>query len=290
MNKKDNGNSVAKEPTGCGNTYVQVMKGDVKTGDWVGGSQPQLAPPSEGTKEKQSGAGRTLFKQTTQSELEERRAKGLCFRCEEKFKRGHRCAPYTLQVMTVDDSDEEKEPYLQVKPWDLISYLNWESLFDLSNVDYSIFIVPLSLNRSGSYHVGSWFSQIIEASRDFVTNGRISWVEVEGVPFKLWSHNTFKRITDMWGMLLDVDDQEETCYHSKRLCIHTKSGRNILESFKIIHRGKAHWIRACETPGWVPDFVDDEDQEDDMSNDGGGSILGILDEVVKVGQVKGYNM
>nr|GFA85452.1 nucleotide-binding alpha-beta plait domain-containing protein [Tanacetum cinerariifolium] len=119
--------------------------------------------------------------------------------------------------------------------------------------------------------VGSWFSQIIEASKDFVTNGRIAWVEVEGVPFKLWSHNTFKRIADRWGKLLDVDDQEETCYHSKRLCIHRKSGRNILESFKTIHRGKAHWIRACETPGWVLNFADesdDEDQEDDMSNDG----------------------
>nr|GFC27119.1 nucleotide-binding alpha-beta plait domain-containing protein [Tanacetum cinerariifolium] len=32
MNKKDNGNYVAKEPTGGGNTYVKVVKGDVKTG------------------------------------------------------------------------------------------------------------------------------------------------------------------------------------------------------------------------------------------------------------------
>nr|GEW78350.1 ankyrin repeat-containing protein [Tanacetum cinerariifolium] len=117
----------------------------------LGGLQPQLAQPSEGIKEKQSGAGRTLFKRMTQSELKERRVKGMCFRCEEKFKPGHRCAPSTLKVMIVDDSDEEKEPYLQVKPWDLISYLNWESLFDLSNVNYSIFIVLLSLNRSGSY-------------------------------------------------------------------------------------------------------------------------------------------
>ncbi|GJZ02920.1 hypothetical protein Tco_0520881 [Tanacetum coccineum] len=51
----------------------------------------------------------------TESELEERRARGLCFRCEEKFKPGHRCAPHTLQVMIVDDSDAENEPYLQIK-------------------------------------------------------------------------------------------------------------------------------------------------------------------------------
>lgn len=61
---------------------------------------------------------REHFRRMTDSELEERRAKGLCFRCEEKFKPGHRCPSHTLQVMIVGDSDEANEPYLQVKPWD----------------------------------------------------------------------------------------------------------------------------------------------------------------------------
>ncbi|GKD33084.1 hypothetical protein Tco_1248593 [Tanacetum coccineum] len=64
----------------------------------------------------QTGNTKEHFRRMTESELEERRAKGLCFRCEEKFKPGHRCAPHTLQVMIVDDSDEENEQYLQVKP------------------------------------------------------------------------------------------------------------------------------------------------------------------------------
>ncbi|GJX27009.1 RNA-directed DNA polymerase, eukaryota [Tanacetum coccineum] len=113
----------------------------------------------------------------------------------------------------------------------------------------------------------SWFSQIIEASTDFEIEGRIAWVEVEGIPFRLWSGNTFARIADKWGKLLDVDDQEETCFHSKRLCIHMKSGKSINEEFKIIHRGKIYWIRANETPGWVPDFTDDIDEDDVNSMD-----------------------
>nr|GFA50218.1 hypothetical protein [Tanacetum cinerariifolium] len=144
---KDNGNIVAKEPTGSGNTYVKVVKGDVKTGGRV------------------------------------------------------------------------KE---------------FASLENLKVALYNEGFVNIKIKYMGNYG-------------DFVTNGRIAWVEVEGVLLKLWSHNTFKRIADRWGKLLDVDDQEETCYHSKRLCIHTKSG-------------------------WVSDFADesdDEDQEDDMSNDGG---------------------
>ncbi|GJT61457.1 hypothetical protein Tco_1004990 [Tanacetum coccineum] len=77
---------------------------------------------------------------------------------------------------------------------------------------------------------------------------------VEGIPFKLCTDNTFNRIATKWGELLDIDDQEEMCFHSKRLCIYTKTEKNIFEEFKIIFRGKTSWIRAKETPGWVPDI------------------------------------
>nr|GEU61902.1 nucleotide-binding alpha-beta plait domain-containing protein [Tanacetum cinerariifolium] len=64
--------------------------------------------------------------------------------------------------------------------------------------------------------VGSWFSVLRQTSIDFNSEGRIVKVEIEGIPFKLWSGNTFKRIAAKWGGLLDVDDQEEMCFHSKR--------------------------------------------------------------------------
>nr|GEV13927.1 RNA-directed DNA polymerase, eukaryota [Tanacetum cinerariifolium] len=94
---------------------------------------------------------------------------------------------------------------------------------------------------------------------------KIVWVEIEGVPFKLWSKNTFKRNAAKWGELLDVDDQEEEGFHSKRLCIYSKSGTNIYENFKVILRGKVFLIRAKEVPGWVPEFVNDSD-DDELDN------------------------
>ncbi|GJV74647.1 nucleotide-binding alpha-beta plait domain-containing protein, partial [Tanacetum coccineum] len=115
--------------------------------------------------------------------------------------------------------------------------------------------------------VGSWFSEMREASIDFNPDGRIVWVEVEGVPLKFWSGNTFKRIAEKWGELLDVDDQEENCYHSKRLCLYTKMHTNIYENFKIIFRGKVFWIRAKEVPGWVPELLE-EAEDDENSEDG----------------------
>nr|GEW27635.1 glucose-methanol-choline oxidoreductase, FAD/NAD(P)-binding domain protein [Tanacetum cinerariifolium] len=70
------------------------------------------------------------------------------------------------------------------------------------------------------------------------------------------------------GELLDINDQDEMCFHSKRLCIYTKSEMNIFEEFKIIFRGRDFWIRAKEAPGWVLDFMEENDDEE--HNDNGG--------------------
>nr|GEX69266.1 RNA-directed DNA polymerase, eukaryota, reverse transcriptase zinc-binding domain protein [Tanacetum cinerariifolium] len=81
--------------------------------------------------------------------------------------------------------------------------------------------------------VGSWFSVLKQTSSDFIPEGRIVWVEIEG---------------------------------RGRLCIHSKSGTNIYENFKVIFRGKA--IRAKEVHGWVPEFVDDSDDDDEEPDNG----------------------
>nr|GEZ35681.1 nucleotide-binding alpha-beta plait domain-containing protein [Tanacetum cinerariifolium] len=79
-----------------------------------------------------------------------------------------------------------------------------------------------TLNKfKSNVSIASWFSYIINASNEFEVDGRIAWVKVEGVPLKLW--------------------------------------------------GKSYWIWANETVGWVPDFTDeDEDEEvnDTYSSDG----------------------
>ncbi|GKE00311.1 hypothetical protein Tco_1388294, partial [Tanacetum coccineum] len=74
--------------------------------------------------------------------------------------------------------------------------------------------------------------------------------------------NTFKRIATKWGDLIDTDDFDENCFHSKRLCLFTKSISNIYDNFKITFRGKVFWIRAKEVPGWIPDLVEDVDDEE----------------------------
>nr|GEV56821.1 RNA-directed DNA polymerase, eukaryota, reverse transcriptase zinc-binding domain protein [Tanacetum cinerariifolium] len=97
--------------------------------------------------------------------------------------------------------------------------------------------------------VKSWFSVLKDASLDFAPDGRIVWID-------------------------DQDEQDDTYYHSKRICVFTKSVKTISQNFKIIFQGKIFWIRANEASGWVLDFLDDveEDESDDDSKGGDFSI------------------
>nr|GFA65228.1 nucleotide-binding alpha-beta plait domain-containing protein [Tanacetum cinerariifolium] len=52
----------------------------------------------------------------------------------------------------------------------------------------------------------SWFSQIIQASKEFVIDERITWVDIEGIPLKLWSESTFNRIAAKWGFIKEDFD------------------------------------------------------------------------------------
>nr|GFD10045.1 nucleotide-binding alpha-beta plait domain-containing protein [Tanacetum cinerariifolium] len=63
--------------------------------------------------------------------------------------------------------------------------------------------------------------------------------------------------------MLYLEKLDEGCLYSKRLCILTTEKSNILKTFKIIHKGKRFSVRAKETTGWIPDF---DEQEEDNNN------------------------
>ena len=51
----------------------------------------------------------TPFKKLTDREMREKRERGMCFRCDERFLPGHCCKQKTLQVLWVTDNEEEDE-------------------------------------------------------------------------------------------------------------------------------------------------------------------------------------
>ena len=63
-----------------------------------------------------------MFKKLTDADIQDKRVKGLCFRCDEKFGPGHRCPNKLLRVliMAEDESKEEnvEEEGVEFKFWD----------------------------------------------------------------------------------------------------------------------------------------------------------------------------
>ena len=48
-------------------------------------------------------------KRLSETELQEKRAKGLCYRCDAKWAIGHRCKKKELSVMLIAEEEEEGE-------------------------------------------------------------------------------------------------------------------------------------------------------------------------------------
>ncbi|GJZ81230.1 hypothetical protein Tco_0646224 [Tanacetum coccineum] len=90
------------------------------------------------------------FRRMTESEIKDRRAKGLCLRCGEKYTPGHRCASSTLQVLSVDESDEAKERDLNFKSWNRAHWIVLDKdnspeklcAFDFDSETFKLFASP----------------------------------------------------------------------------------------------------------------------------------------------------
>nr|GEU53217.1 hypothetical protein [Tanacetum cinerariifolium] len=118
---------------------------------------------------------------------------------------------------------------------------------------------------------------------EFKIDDRVTWIDIEGIPLKLRTSNTFNKIASRWGSLIDIDKAEDDNFHSRRMCILTKGMSNVFETFKITYHGKVYWVHAKEISGWVPDFEkeseDDSDSKSEQSNqNNNGDINGSEEE------------
>ncbi|GJW58097.1 nucleotide-binding alpha-beta plait domain-containing protein [Tanacetum coccineum] len=92
---------------------------------------------------------------------------------------------------------------------------------DVSKISTSIFITnfPVTFSAKDLFNACKQYGYVVDAyipiKRSKDGKREIVWVEIEGIPFKLWSNNTFKRIASKWGDLLHIDDQDENCFHSE---------------------------------------------------------------------------
>nr|GFB94039.1 RNA-directed DNA polymerase, eukaryota [Tanacetum cinerariifolium] len=112
-------------------------------------------------------------------------------------------------------------------------------------------------------HIGInfWFQVIQDASSDFVSDERIAWMDIEGIPLRAWSRETFKKIGKKWGETLNLKDNVDTSFGCKRLCVKTAHTVLIYETFKIIVKGRMFMVRAKELFTWNPSFTDNKEKD-----------------------------
>ncbi|GJR09147.1 RNA-directed DNA polymerase, eukaryota [Tanacetum coccineum] len=109
--------------------------------------------------------------------------------------------------------------------------------------------------------INSWFEAIQEACNDFVSEERIVWMDIEGIPLNAWSRETFVKIGKKWGEALDLEDSADTSFGRKRICVMTKHPVCILETFKVIVKGRVFMARAKELYTWNPSFIVHKEKE-----------------------------
>ncbi|GJT22568.1 RNA-directed DNA polymerase, eukaryota, nucleotide-binding alpha-beta plait domain protein [Tanacetum coccineum] len=82
-------------------------------------------------------------------------------------------------------------------------------------------LVSVKVKSNFLKHVGvaSWFKQLCNAHRDFVSRERVVWVDIEGVPLHAWSRSTFIKIGPRWGEVLELEENKDDCFARKRICI-----------------------------------------------------------------------
>nr|GEU58193.1 hypothetical protein [Tanacetum cinerariifolium] len=77
----------------------------------------------------------------------------------------------------------------------------------------------LESNEKISKHVGvgSWFHELKQTCSSFVTDERMVWISVEGLPLKAYTRNTFAKSVSPWGELTDVEDSDNSSLSFKSL-------------------------------------------------------------------------
>lgn len=98
-----------KSPSQARSIAYSMQSSPTSVRSWVsqaGESQGSVSSPKLPTPlntEKLGGEMRRL----SDRELQEKRSKGLCFRCDKKWSMGHKCKKRELSVLVIDEGEEE---------------------------------------------------------------------------------------------------------------------------------------------------------------------------------------
>ena len=125
------------------------------------------------------------FRRLIECEMQARRERGLCFRCDERFAPGHRCKKKSLQVLWVMDEEEKTEESFPT--WDPAS--TGEELADdpVSATLCVSSLVEFCSPHSMKVHGKIMFCEVVilidsDASHNFISDDLVSELQIRCTP------------------------------------------------------------------------------------------------------------
>nr|GEU84481.1 RNA-directed DNA polymerase, eukaryota [Tanacetum cinerariifolium] len=95
--------------------------------------------------------------------------------------------------------------------------------------------IPFKKSKAGKRFAFVHFIKVIQdVIQDFVSDERVVWVDIEGIPLHAWSCETFTKIRKKWGEALNIEDSS---------------------------KGKLFMVRAKELFTWNPIFLPFKEKE-----------------------------
>nr|GFB24501.1 RNA-directed DNA polymerase, eukaryota [Tanacetum cinerariifolium] len=168
-----------------------------------------------------------------------------------------------LQIILADEGFEEVKLFYLGGKWVLLEFDNVETKDNLMN------------------HIGvnSWFNVIQDVIHDFVREERVVWVDIKGIPLHAQSRENFARIGKKQRELLNIEDTSDLSFGQEEGEINTSDIDDVAETI---------FGNSFDSP---------KKHNDAMGNSVGigkekygGSVLGVLEEVIRVGKAMGYSM
>nr|GEY45285.1 hypothetical protein [Tanacetum cinerariifolium] len=188
--------------------------------------------------------------------------------------------------------------------------------------------VDTKVNMMQQIRVKSWFHVIQDEVHAFVSDEHIVWVDIEWIPLNVWSRETFMRIGKKWGETLDIEDNVDSSFGRKPHSPFSEevsgddSESDVEEvSETIFGDNSSSPNNNSDEMGFTPEVSDirkennqgaeefsslvnakvmNNSQEvcQEMNRESvdpnvvkeGGTVLGVLEDMIRVGHAMGYTM
>lgn len=112
------------------------------------------------------------------------------------------------------------------------------------------------------------FSSFKHWNGEAASLSRLVWLKIRGVPLNAWEFKSFKRIAEVWGELLTLDQEtiHEESFDVGRLLMVTSCNHKIDDWINITVKGRIYTIHVWEEDCYDPFDVNGIKDRDHLSN------------------------